>query len=148
MSGFGAGVTASGTSGSKPGNRLSAHHGCRSGLGFFCWLAGLGRCSVFVKASRERESAGVCVVCTDLCWLQQLSLAAGGYCEVCVCVGVLRGRFCPLTPDPSPPFHGGEGGLVFVKASRGRESAGVCLCVCVFVWVVGLGTGERQRCQT
>ena len=82
---------------------------------------------VFVKASCGRESAGVLVECTDSSWLQQMSLAAGVYCEVCVCVcvGELVGRFCPLTPDASPPFHGGEGGLVFVKASRGRESAGV-----------------------
>jgi len=40
-------------------------------------------------ASRGRESAGVALQCF---W----------------CCGVL-GRVFPLTPDPSPPFHGGEG---------------------------------------
>jgi hypothetical protein len=39
------------------------------------------------------------------------------------CVGVCG----PLTPDPSPPFHGGEG-RIGVRASRGRESAGGCFC--------------------
>ena len=41
------------------------------------------------------------------------------------CLGLGWCLYCPLTPDPSPPFHGGEGGFFgFRWASRGRESAG------------------------
>ncbi|MFM7868571.1 MAG: hypothetical protein ACKPHU_30510, partial [Planctomycetaceae bacterium] len=44
----------------------------------------------------------------------------------------------PLTPDPSPPFHGGEGRIVCSvasQASRDREGAGGGRVCCVGVTV-------------
>ncbi|MFN9291619.1 MAG: hypothetical protein ACK6EB_26380, partial [Planctomyces sp.] len=49
------------------------------------------------RASRGRESAGEAAVA--------LHCRAGLGQWLCVEV------FCPLTPDPSPPFHGGVGGI-------------------------------------
>ena len=46
-----------------------------------------------------------------------------GNCGGGLACGCVLGRVVPFTPDPSPPFHGGEGGL---WASGGRESAVVC----------------------
>ena len=56
-----------------------------------------------VQASRGRESAGAVV--------------AALHCGDELVGGIVLGSVCPLTPAPSPPFHGGEGRL---WASRGR----------------------------
>jgi hypothetical protein len=137
VSGFGAGVTAGGTSGSKPGNRLSAHHGCRSGLGFFCWLlAERGRFSVFCMASRGRESAGVCVgagVCADLWGIVGVDGGHEGRVMSGVAGGAVTGGFWPPHPRPLSPVSRGRGGELVFSFLYGEPRTGVRGCGCGYL---------------
>ena len=86
-------------------------------------------CRLFVSreaAKPRRETQGAAVVCVCVC--------------VCVCVNCLlssqlsriyslwHGCHGPLTPDPSPPFHGGEGRILcFLRPSWNFP---ISRCVC------------------
>ena len=56
------------------------------------------------------------------------------------CLGLGWCLYCPLTPDPSPPFHGGEGGFFGVQCSVGEPRTGVRGCG---AWLMVSGEAAR-----
>jgi len=105
--------------------------------------------SVFgFRFSLGEPQTGVCG-----CWYWRSVMLVAVLVQLWV-VGLLW--FCgvsgPLTPDPSPPFHGGEGrilcSVIGFRCSLGEPQTGVCGCeywrtvmlvaALVRLWVVGL----------